>query len=59
MEMKEQQMAQRSNRWFYQQFPPIRWIAKSIGKNIDIQVIKWNLEMTLVYLRIHQSSAIN
>lgn len=57
--MKEQQMAQRSNRWFYQQFPLIRWIAKSIGKDIDFQVIKWNLEMTLVYLRIHQSSAIN
>ncbi|WP_346067314.1 hypothetical protein [Sphingobacterium siyangense] len=57
--MKEQQMAQRSNRWFYRKFLPIRWIAKSIGKNIDFQVIKWNLEMTLVYLRIHQSSAIN
>ncbi len=57
--MKEQQMAQRSNRWFCRQFPPILWIAKSIGKNIDFQVIKWNLEMILVYLRIHQSSAIN
>jgi len=33
-------------------------IKKSIGKNVDFQSIKWNLEVSVGGLRIHESTAI-
>lgn len=33
-------------------------IKKSIGNNVNFQTIKWNLEVTVGGLRIHESTAI-